>query len=125
MFAEFAAAEELALGYPADGCYARTHLMVGRLLDRGLARSKAWAFAAGATDLLWTGVPGHPEGRVQWGYHVAPVVSFPEHPGVAVQIRGFELEIEQPKPGKRAKVKEQPLKRTPARRKKGRKTRKK
>jgi hypothetical protein len=23
-------------------------------------------------------------------------VSFPEHPGVAVQIRGFELEIEQP-----------------------------
>ena len=33
IFAEFAAAEELALGFPADGCYARTHLMVQRLLD--------------------------------------------------------------------------------------------
>jgi hypothetical protein len=74
IFAEFAVAEELALGFPADGCYARTHLMVQRLLDRGLAPSKAWAFAASATDLLWTETPGHPDGRVQWGYHVAPVL---------------------------------------------------
>ena len=26
--------------FPADGCYARTHLMVQRLRDRGLARAK-------------------------------------------------------------------------------------
>jgi hypothetical protein len=72
IFAEFAAAEELALEFPADGCYARTHLMVQRLLGRGLAPLKAWAFAASAADLLWTEAPGHPDGRVQWGYHVAP-----------------------------------------------------
>jgi hypothetical protein len=40
IFAEFTAAEDLALRFPADGCYARTHLMVRRLLDRGLAPSK-------------------------------------------------------------------------------------
>jgi Glutaminase len=74
IFAEFAAAEDLALRFPADGCYARTHLMVQRLLDRGLAPSKVWAFAASATDLLWTETPDHPDGRVQWGYHVAPVL---------------------------------------------------
>ena len=74
IFAEFAAAEELALAFPEDGCYARTHLMVQRLLDRGLAPSKAWAFAASAADLLWTEAPGHPDGRVQWGYHVAPAL---------------------------------------------------
>jgi Glutaminase len=72
IFAEFAAATDLALGFPADGCYARTHLMVQRLLDRGLAPSKVWAFAASATDLLWIESPHHPAGRVQWGYHVAP-----------------------------------------------------
>jgi hypothetical protein len=48
--------------------------MVQRLLDRGLAPTKAWAFAASAADLLWTEAPGHPDGRVQWGYHVAPAL---------------------------------------------------
>src|SRR5258708_17154167 len=74
IFAAFAAAEDLALRFPADGCYARTHLMVRRLLDQGLTPSKVWAFAAGVTDLLWTETPDHPDGRVQWGYHVAPVL---------------------------------------------------
>ena len=48
--------------------------MVQRLLDRGLAPSKTWAFAAGAADLLWTEAPGHANERVQWGYHVAPAL---------------------------------------------------
>src|SRR5437879_1980118 len=74
IFAEFAAAEDLALRFPADGCYVRTHLMVQRLLAQGLAPLKVWAFAAGTTDLLWTDTPDHPEGRVHWGYHVAPVL---------------------------------------------------
>ena len=73
ILAEFSTDEDLALRYPADGCYARTHLMVKRLLDRGLAPSKVWAFAAGAADLLWMITPDHPDGRVQWRYHVAPV----------------------------------------------------
>jgi hypothetical protein len=74
IFAEFKAAEDLALRFPADGCYARTHLMIRRLLDRGLAPSKVWAFAASATDLLWTETPDHQDGRVEWRYHVAPVL---------------------------------------------------
>lgn len=74
IFAEFAAAEDLALRFPADGCYARTHIMVQRLLDDGLIPSKVWAFAASAADLLWMEAPNHPAGRVQWGYHVAPVL---------------------------------------------------
>jgi hypothetical protein len=74
IFAEFTAAEELALRFPADGCYARTHLMVRRLLDRGLAQSKVWAFAARATDPLWEETPGHTDGRVEWRYHVAPIL---------------------------------------------------
>ena len=74
IFAEFAAADDLALRFPADGCYARTHVMVRRLLDQGLTPSKVWAFAAGVTDLLWTETPDHPDGRVEWGYHVAPVL---------------------------------------------------
>ena len=74
ILAEFTAAGDLALHFPADGCYARTHLMVRRLLDNGLIPSKVWAFAAGATDLLWTETPNHPDGRVRWCYHVAPVL---------------------------------------------------
>jgi hypothetical protein len=74
IFAEFAADEGLALRFPADGCYARTHLMIQRLLARGLAPMKVWAFAASVTDLLWIETPDHPDGRVQWGYHVAPVL---------------------------------------------------
>ena len=38
-----------------------------------MAPSKVWAFAASATDLLWIETPDHPDGRVQWGYHVAPI----------------------------------------------------
>jgi hypothetical protein len=74
IFAEFARAEDLALRFPADGCYARTHIMARRLLDRGLAPSKVWAFAASLTDLLWMETSDHPEGRVRWRYHVAPVL---------------------------------------------------
>jgi Glutaminase len=74
IFLEFAASEELALRFPADGCYARTHLMVKRMLGQGFAPSKVWAFAASRADLLWTETPHHPNGRVQWGYHVAPIL---------------------------------------------------
>ncbi|HZU35360.1 MAG TPA: protein-glutamine glutaminase family protein [Gemmataceae bacterium] len=86
LFAEFGAAEELALGFPADGCYARTHLMVQRLLQRGLTPWKAWAFAASAADLLWTEAPDHPDGRVHWGYHVAPVLLVREPDGVIQEM---------------------------------------
>ena len=81
IFAEFAVAEELALRFPADGCYARTHRIVQRLLERRLTPSKVWAFAASAGDLLWTETANHPHGRVQWAYHVAPVLVVREGDG--------------------------------------------
>src|SRR5947209_8030543 len=74
IFTVFAAAGELALRFPADGCYARTHVMVQRLLKEGLVPCKLWAFAASATDLLWIETPEHSDKRVQWAYHVAPVL---------------------------------------------------
>ena len=55
--------------------------MVQRLLERGLTPSKVWAFAASVTDLLWTETPHHPEGRVQWAYHVAPILVVREPDG--------------------------------------------
>ncbi|MHB1423948.1 MAG: protein-glutamine glutaminase family protein [Gemmataceae bacterium] len=98
IFAEFAAAEDLALLFPADGCYARTHLMVQRLLELGLAPSKVWAFAASAADLLWTETPNHPEGRVQWAYHVAPVLVVLEPDGVSREMVFDPLLFERPVP---------------------------
>jgi hypothetical protein len=86
IFAEFATAEDLALRFPADGCYARTHIMVQRLLNQGLVPWKVWAFAASSTDLLWTESPDHPDGRVEWGYHVAPVVLVRAPDGNAEEI---------------------------------------
>jgi len=74
IFAEFTAAGDLALRFRADGCYARTHVMVQRLLERGLAPSKLWAFASSTADLLWAETPDHPDGLVHWSYHVAPVL---------------------------------------------------
>jgi hypothetical protein len=86
LFAEFAASGELALRFPADGCYARTHVMVRRLLASGLAPRKVWAFAAGAKDLLWTDTPYHPSGRVHWSYHVAPTLMVRGPGGAALEM---------------------------------------
>jgi hypothetical protein len=73
IFAEFAASENLALRFPADGCYARAHVMVQRLLGLGLAPLKVWAFP-GPKEKLWVDAPDHPDGRVKWNYHVAPAL---------------------------------------------------
>src|SRR5919108_3711143 len=96
IFADFSAAEDLALQFPADGCYAGTHLMVQRLLGRGLKPSKVWAFAASASDLLWTETPHHPEGRVQWAYHVAPVLLIGTPDGDAREVVLDPLLFERP-----------------------------
>lgn len=98
IFAEFAAAEELALRFPADGCYARTHIMIRRLLDRGLTPSKVWAFAAGVTDLLWTDTDEHPAGRVQWAYHVAPALVVREPDGDSQEMIFDPLLFDRPIP---------------------------
>jgi hypothetical protein len=74
IFSNFAATEDLALGFLADGCYARTHVMVQHLLDQGLSPMKVWAFAASAADPLWVEAPNSSGERVEWSYHVAPVL---------------------------------------------------
>jgi hypothetical protein len=74
IFAEFASVSDPALRFPADGCYARTHVMVQQLLDKGLAPTKVWAFAASNADLLWIENADQADGRVHWACHVAPVL---------------------------------------------------
>jgi len=98
IFAEFAAAAELALRFPADGCYARTHVMVQRLIGRGLAPAKVWAFAAGVTDLLRVETPHHPGGRVQWAYHVAPALLVHRPDGGAQEMVFDPLLFDRPVP---------------------------
>jgi hypothetical protein len=67
-----AAQQDIAFGYPADGCYARAHLMVQRMQQMGLTPGKVWSFAN--PDALHANTPNHPDGYVNWGYHVAPTV---------------------------------------------------
>jgi hypothetical protein len=73
VFRWLAGMRDIAFRYPADGCYARAHLMVRRMQGRGLAPAKVWSFANGGETLL-ARTPYAPKGYVEWGYHVAPVL---------------------------------------------------
>jgi hypothetical protein len=64
--------EEIAYHFPADGCYARTHLMSKYLQQMGLHPWKIWAFANGHD--LQVPTSHHPAGEVTWEYHVAPML---------------------------------------------------
>src|SRR5262245_43741887 len=63
---------DTALRCPVDGCYARAHLMVGRMQKNRFKPRKVWAFANG--ESLYARTKNHPDGHVSWGYHVAPVL---------------------------------------------------
>lgn len=63
---------DIAFRFPADGCYARAHLMVKRLQRQGYKPAKVWAFANGG--LLYARTPYARRGHVEWKYHVAPVL---------------------------------------------------
>jgi hypothetical protein len=71
-FQAVAAQPDIAFRYPADGCYARCHLLVRQLEALGLAPSKLWAFSDG--EDLYIRTRHHPRGYVRWSYHVAPAV---------------------------------------------------
>jgi len=73
LFAAVAARSDIAFRYPADGCYARAHLMVKALQAMGFTPGKAWTFASPG-DPLYVDTPNDPRGRVSWGYHVAPTL---------------------------------------------------
>jgi uncharacterized Zn-binding protein involved in type VI secretion len=72
LFALLAAQGDIAFGFPVDGCYSRAHLMVQRMQQMGLTPGKVWSFAN--PDALRANTPNHPDGYVEWGYHVAPTV---------------------------------------------------
>ncbi|RYY99052.1 MAG: hypothetical protein EOO11_06190 [Chitinophagaceae bacterium] len=65
--------------YPQNGCQYRAHAMARMLLENGIKSNKIWSFkpsllnGTNNSDLL-IGDPNFPEAKVQWAYHVAPVV---------------------------------------------------
>jgi len=81
LFNNMALQNDIAFKYPAEGCYARAHLMVQRLQDLGASPSKVWTFASSRNDLLWVDTPNHPDGKVKWGYHVAPTIPVQQEDG--------------------------------------------
>jgi hypothetical protein len=80
LFARMAAQPDIAFRYVLDGCYARAHLMIKRMQALGVAADKVWAFPPSPGEALqvFTALP--PGGRVEWQYHVAPVVTV-RYPG--------------------------------------------
>lgn len=76
LFAERAARGDIAFRYLRDGCYARARLMAMYLKECGLFPRKVWTFAPRPRhDPLWVSVPDGSGSKVEWKYHVAPVVS--------------------------------------------------
>ncbi len=82
IFSILAAQPDIAFKFPADGCYARAHLMSQRMQKMGLSFGKAWTFAHDAADPLWVNTPNHPAGKVEWGYHVAPTTPVKGNDGI-------------------------------------------
>jgi uncharacterized Zn-binding protein involved in type VI secretion len=74
IFNNMAAQDDIAFKFPVDGCYARAHLMDQRMQKLGANPGKVWTFASNASDPLWVNTPNHPDGKVEWGYHVAPTI---------------------------------------------------
>lgn len=74
LHAVMAAQSDLAFSYMPDGCSARAQLMVRRMQGLGIKAGKVWAFPRSPKDSLQVITPLAPGGRVQWRYHVAPLV---------------------------------------------------
>lgn len=58
---------DIAWKFKQDGCYARAHLMARRFEEKGIYVDKAWVKG----DLIANGKDGS---KVNWNFHVAPVV---------------------------------------------------
>jgi hypothetical protein len=73
VFQSMAGQRDISFAYPADGCYARAHLMVRRMQRiYKITPYKVWSFANG--ESLYVRTPNIPSGHVTWKYHVAPAV---------------------------------------------------
>ena len=72
---------DIAFKYPNDGCYARAHLMIQRMEQRGISYDmlgKVWNEGD-----LWvrTRYDEYNTGVVQWTYHVAPYIQVYQNNG--------------------------------------------
>jgi hypothetical protein len=74
LFRMMASYKDISFRFPADGCYARAHLMVRRMQRLGYKPGKVWSFARSKKEPLFCRTPNDPRGYVSWGYHVAPTV---------------------------------------------------
>jgi len=72
VFRWMAGQSDISYRYPADGCYARAHLMIRRMVRRGMKPWKVWTFANG--ESLYVRTSNIPSGHVEWRYHVAPIL---------------------------------------------------
>src|SRR5208282_6419970 len=70
IFNELASRTDIAWNYAPDGCYARAHIMVQQMIEKGLAPGKAWTFNT-PKGYMWVEGPG---GKVSWCFHVAPTL---------------------------------------------------
>jgi hypothetical protein len=75
VFADLASQSDIVFGYLDEGCHARAHLMVRRLLQLGLTPRKVWTIAAGRHDPLWVHPPARGDAVVTWDFHVAPTLA--------------------------------------------------
>lgn len=66
---------DIAWGFKEDGCYARAHLMARRFEEMGFDVDKAW--------IKGNLVVETPDKKIEWNFHVAPVVYVRDKNGVA------------------------------------------
>ena len=87
LFEYLAEQDDIAFGYPVDGCYSRAHIMAQRMKELGIPEDiigKVWTFS---TDRpLRVDTNNHPEGFVEWVYHVAPTIEVTDENGNVVDI---------------------------------------
>src|SRR5262245_9780041 len=75
LFKELASQKHIPFDFPDDCCYSRAHEMCRIMNDKGVKCGKVWNYAhnypRGGLEAV---TPNHPDGHVNWCYHVAPTV---------------------------------------------------
>ena len=85
LFDKMSGQRDIAFAFPADGCYARAHLMAERIQRLGVQPGKVWSFARPGAK-LYVRTTNHPRGYVTWKYHVAPTVKVRRDDGDALEM---------------------------------------
>jgi hypothetical protein len=77
-FNKLAAQKHIPFDYPDDCCYSRAHEMCRIMREHGIQGRKIWNYGHGWKNnrsTLRLETKNHPNGYVNWRYHVAPVVA--------------------------------------------------